>query len=116
MKMENTRLINQNEVNYFLNRVKKHFPNFVAGVITDRNGFPIGSSISNRLWVHENTLALWAISKNKERIIKDPNLVQLKFNIDKKKKYKLFILLEKTKAYKNGLKPLKEIIKSQELF
>jgi hypothetical protein len=116
MKMENTRLINQNEVNYFLHRVRRHFPNFVAGVITDRNGFPIGSSISNRLWVHENTLAIWAISKNKERIIKDPNLVQLKFDIDKNKKYKLFILLEKSKTYKNGIKPLKEIIKTQQLF
>ncbi|MFX0018626.1 MAG: hypothetical protein ACFFAK_16745 [Promethearchaeota archaeon] len=116
MKMENTRLINQTEVNYFLHRVKKHFPNFVAGVITDRNGFPIGSSISSRLWVHENTLALWAISKHKEKVIKDPNLIQLKFDIDKNKRYKLFILLEKSKSYKDGIKPLKEIIKSQELF
>lgn len=114
--MEISRLINQTEVNYFLFRVKKNFPNFVAGVITDRNGFPIGSSISSKLWVHENTLALWAISKNKERIIKDPNLVQLKFDIDKKKRYKLFILLKKTKSYKSGIKPLKQIIRSQELF
>ena len=83
---------------------------------TDRNGFPIGSSISSKLWVHENTLALWAISKNKERIIKDPNLVQLKFDIDKKKRYKLFILLKKTKSYKSRIKSLKEIIRSQELF
>jgi hypothetical protein len=88
----------------------------VAVVITDRNGFPIGSHISKRLWVHENTLALWAISKNKELVIRDPNLVQLKFNIDKEKRYKLFILLEKSKNYKSKLKLLKEIIKGQELF
>lgn len=116
MKMENTKLINQTEVNYFLHRIKMNLPNFVAGVITDRNGFPIGSAISKRLWVHENTLAIWAISKNKKLIIKDPNLIQLKFDIDKGKKYKLFILLEKSRNYKNGVKPLKEIIKSQELF
>lgn len=118
MKAETTRLINQIEVNYFLHRIKKYFPNFVAGVITDWNGFPIGSTISKRLWIHENTLALWAVSKNKENkdLIKDPNLVQLKFDIDKRKKYKLFILLEKSKSYKNGVKPLKDLIKNQELF
>jgi hypothetical protein len=116
MKSESPRLINQTEVNYFLHQIKSNFPNFVAGVITDHNGFPIGSHISKRLWVHENTLALWAISKNKELIIRDPNLVQLKFNIDKAKRYKLFILLEKSKNHKSKLKRLKQIIKSQKLF
>ncbi len=118
MKQENSRLINQIEVNYFLHRIKKNFPNFVAGVITDKNGFTIGSDISKRLWIHENKLALWAISKNKENkeILKDPNLVQLKFDIDKGKKFKLFILLEKSKNNKSGLKTLKPLIRAQELF
>jgi len=118
MKQENIRLINQIEVNYFLHRIKKNFPNFVAGVITDKNGFTIGSDISKRLWIHENKLALWAISKNKKNkeIIDDPNLIQLKFDIDKEKKYKLFILLEKSKYNKNGVKPLKTLIRAQELF
>jgi len=118
MKVENTRLINQIEVNYFLHKIKQAFPNFVAGVITDQNGFPIGSKISKRLWIHENTLALWAVSKNKENreLVKDPNLVQLKFDIDKEKRYKLFILLEKSKNYKIGVKPLKNLIKNQQLF
>ena len=118
MKQENTKLINQIEVNYFLHRIKKNFPNFVAGVITDNNGFPIGSDISKRLWIHENKLALWAISKNKENkdILKDPNLVQLKFDIDKGKKFKLFILLEKSKNNRNRVKPLKTLIRAQELF
>jgi len=116
MKSESPKLINQTEVNYFLYRVKKNFPNFVAGVITDRNGFPIGSQISKRLWVHENTLALWAVSKNKELVIREPNLVQLKFDIDKSKKYKLFILIEKSKNHKAKMKVLKKIIKSQKLF
>ncbi len=118
MKQENSNLINQGEVNYFLHRIKKNFPNFVAGVITDKNGFAIGSDISKRLWIHENKLALWAISKTKDNkdVIKDPNLVQLKFDIDKGKKFKLFILLEKSKYNKNGVKPLKHIIRAQELF
>ena len=116
MKSETPRLINQTEVNYFLYRVKKNFPNFVAGVITDRNGFPIGSQISKRLWVHENTLALWAISKNKELVIREPNLVQLKFNIDKYKRYKLYLLVEKSKNHKAKLKILKHMLKSQKLF
>ncbi len=118
MKQENVRLINQMEVNYFLHKIRINFPNFVAGVITDRNGFTIGANISKRLWIHENKLALWAISKNKENkeVINDPNLVQLKFDIDKGKNFKLFILLEKSKNNKNRVKPLKTLIRSQELF
>ena len=116
MKPESTRLVNQTEVNYLLYRIKKNFPNFVAGVITDRNGFPIGADISKRLWIHENTLALSAVAKNRELSIKDPNLIQLKFNIDRGKKYRLFLLLEKSKKYKERIKYLKLIIKNQELF
>lgn len=116
MKPESTRLVKQTEVNYFLNEIKQNFPNFVAGVITDRNGFPIGADISKRLWIRENTLALTAISKNKELSIKDPNLVPLKLNIDKGKRYRLFLLLEKSKNYKDSIKSLKEIIKTQNLF
>ena len=116
MKPESTRLVRQTEVNYFLYRIKKNFPNFVAGVITDRNGFPIGANISKRLWIHENTLALSAVAKNREFSIKDPNLVPLKFDIDHGKRYRLFLVLEKTKKYKEYIKSLKQIIKNQELF
>ena len=118
MKQSNSRLINQIEVNYFLHKIKKSFPNFVAGVITDKNGFTIGADISKRLWIHENKLALWAISKNKENkeVINDPNLVALKFDIDKGKNFKLFILLEKSKYNKSGKVELKNIIRTQELF
>ena len=118
MKQENRNLINQVEVNSFLHRVKKNFPNFVASVITDKNGFTIGSDISKRLWVHENKLSLWAISKNKENkeLLDDPNLVQLKFDIDKAKRFKLFILLEKSKYNKSGKSGLKNLIRAQELF
>jgi hypothetical protein len=116
MKSESTRLVKQAEVNYFLHKIKQNFPNFVAGVITDRNGFPIGANISKRLWIRENTLALSAVSKNRELTIKDPNLVPLKFDIDKGKRYRLFLLLEKSKYHKDSIKMLKNIIRTQNLF
>ena len=109
-------LIKQDEVNYFLYRIEKKYPNFVAGIITDKHGFPVASSISKRLWIRENTLALSAVSKNREFSIKDPNLVPFKFNIDKSKRYRLLLLLEKSKNYKENMKNLKEIIRSQDLF
>ena len=108
-------LINESEVKYFLYRIEKNFPNFVAGIITDRHGFPVASKISNKLWILENTLALSAITKNKE-FIEDSKLVQIKRDLDKSKNYKLLILLERSKEYKSRLKPLKSLIKSQELF
>ena len=113
VKMDN--LINENEVNYFLYRIEKNFPNFVAGIITDKHGFPVASKISKKLWILENTLALSAITKNKE-FIQDSQLVQIKKDLDKSKNYKLLVLLEKSKDYKSRMKPLKSLIKSQELF
>ena len=108
-------LINESEVKYFLYRIEKNFPNFVAGIITDRHGFPVASKISNKLWILENTLALSAITKNKV-FIEDSKLVQIKRDLDKSKNYKLLILLQKSKEYKSRLKPLKSLIKSQHLF
>ena len=108
-------LINESEVNYFLYRIEKNFPNFVAGIITDRHGFPVASKISKKLWVLENTLALSAITKNRD-FLEDSNLVKIKKDLDKSKNYKLMILLEKSKEYKSRLKPLKSLIKTQELF
>jgi len=42
-KQKNNSIINESEVKYFLYRIEKNFPNFVAGVITDRHGFPVAS-------------------------------------------------------------------------
>ena len=114
-KQKNNSIINESEVKYFLYRIEKNFPNFVAGVITDRHGFPVASKISKKLWILENTLALSAIAKNRD-YIEDNKLVQIKKDLDKAKNYKLLILLEKTKDYKSRMKPLKDLLKSQELF
>jgi hypothetical protein len=108
-------ILNQDEVNYFLKRIEKNYPNFVAGIITDKHGFPLASKISKKLWVLENTLALSAITKNRD-FLEDSKLVQIKRDLDKNKNYRLMILLEKSKDHKNSLKPLKTLIKTQELF
>ena len=108
-------ILNQDDVNYFLYRIEKNFPNFVAGIITDSHGFPVASKISKKLWILENTLALSAITKKRD-FLEDSKLVRIKRDLDKAKNFKLLVLLEKTKNYKNRLKPLKSLIKSQELF
>ena len=108
-------ILNQDDVNYFLCRIEKKFPNFVAGIITDKHGFPLASKISKKLWVLENTLALSAIAKNRD-FIEDSKLIQIKRDLDKNKNYRLMILLEKSKGYKTRLKPLKTLIKTQDLF
>ena len=109
-------MLKQGDVNSFLSRIEKDYPNFVAGIITDKHGFPLASKISKKLWVLENTLALSAITKNRE-FIEDPKLIQVKRDLDKNKNYRLMILLEKSKGYKkNRLKLLKTLIKSQDLF
>ena len=108
-------LINESEVKYFLYRIEKNFPNFVAGIITDKHGFPIASKISKKLWILENTLALSAIAKNRG-FIEDSKLIQIKKDLDKSKNYKLLILLDKSKEYKARMKPLKSLIKGQDLF
>ena len=67
------------------------------------------------MWILENTLALSAIAKNRG-FIEDSQLVQIKRDLDKSKNYKLLVLLEKSKDYKSRMKPLKSIIKGQNLF
>ena len=84
-------ILNQDEVNYFLKRIEKNFPNFVAGIITDKHGFPLASKISKKLWVLENTLALSAITKNRD-FLEDSKLVQIKRDLDKNKKFLVRLL------------------------
>ena len=108
-------ILNQDDVNYFLTRIEKNYPNFVAGIITDKHGFPVASKISKKLWVLENTLALSAITKNRD-FLEDSKLVQIKRDLDKNKNYRLMILLEKSKDHKNSKKTLKTLIKTQNLF
>lgn len=109
------KVINEQEVNQFLSQVENTFPNFVAGIITDRNGFPIGLKIPNNIHIDENDLALSAITSNRD-FIKDDRFLKVKRSLDKKNNVRLFLLLDKSSQYINRFKHLKDIIDTQKLF
>lgn len=106
--------MSEQDVNYFLKEIENNFPNFVAGVITDRHGFPIASNIPINFHINERELALSAISGDHD-YINDSRLIKVKRNLDKAKNIKLLFLL-KSNGYINRFKNLKEIIERQNLF
>ena len=110
-------ILKDQDVNFFLTKVEKSFPNFVAGIITDRHGFPIASKIPINFQFNETELALSAISGDRD-IINDSRFLKVKRNLNEEKSIKLFFLLQKLKSngYINRFKNLKEIIERQNLF
>lgn len=108
-------LLREKDINSFLAEIKNAFPNFIAGVITDNNGFPIGSKISQNLHFQENELSLFAISGNRD-FIEDSGYIKVWRNLDKKKNIKLFLLLQKSHKYIHRFKNLNEIVDTQDLF
>ncbi len=109
------KLINQSDVNFFLSEIEQIFPNFVAGILCDRHGFPIASKIPQDFHIQENILALSAIS-NKKDFIKENGYLKITRDLDKSKDIKLFLLLEKSNKNINCFKKLKKFIKTQGLF
>ncbi|TFF96399.1 MAG: hypothetical protein EU544_00745 [Promethearchaeota archaeon] len=109
------KLIKKQDVNNFLSEIKQTFPNFVAGILCDNHGFPIASKVPKNFHIKENQLALSAIAKNRD-FIQDKNFMKVKRSIDKYKKVKLFLLLEKTHKYVSRFKALKELIENQSIF
>ncbi len=109
------KIIQQAEVNYFLSEVEQIFPNFVAGVLCDRHGFPIASKIPRNFPIQEQKLALSAIS-NKKDFIEDNRFLRVKRDLDKSKNIKLIVLLDKSSRQINLFKHLKELIERQGLF
>jgi len=109
------KLIQEHEVNNFLSDVENTFPNFVAGVIVDRHGFPIAARMPDNFHIQENQMALSAIA-GKRDIIQDPRFLKVKRHLDESKNVRLFVLLEKSNQYINRFKSLKNIIASQTLF
>ncbi|MFX1256248.1 MAG: hypothetical protein ACFFAN_00165 [Promethearchaeota archaeon] len=111
------RILKEQDVNYFLTRIEKIFSNFVAGIVTDRDGFPLASKIRPNFHIQENKLSLSAIANN-EDFIKDTRFLKVKRNLDKSENIRLFLLLEKDKSNKliYQFKNLKKIIKTQVLF
>ncbi|MGQ4874397.1 MAG: hypothetical protein ACTSVV_02900 [Promethearchaeota archaeon] len=108
-------LIKEQDVDRFLSKIENIFPNFVAGVICDEHGFPIGAKIPRDFHINENELALSAIAE-KRSFIRDPRFMKVKRDIDKSKNVKLFILLEKSRKYINRFKILRDVINSQNIF
>ena len=109
------KILKEQEVNGFLNEVKMNFPNFVAGIITDKHGFPIASKIPKNFHIQENKLALSAITNNRD-FIKDTEFIQINRILDKSENIKLLVLLQKSSSYTSQFKNLSEIIKTQNPF
>lgn len=109
------KIIRQSEVNYFLLEIERIFPNFVAGILFDRNGFPIGSKIPHNFPIRENALALLAFSTN-ECFLDERKYLKIIKDLDRSKNIKLLLLLEKSKRKSTRLKKLKKLIKTQSIF
>jgi len=108
-------ILKESDINCFLSEVEQTFPNFVAGVITDEDGFSIAAKIPRNFHIHENNLALSAIAGNRD-FIKDARYMQVKRDLDKSKRVKMLILLEKSNQYLNRFKELRTLIETQDLF
>lgn len=108
-------MIDRNQISQFLDTVENYFPNFVAAVISDSNGLPIGSKIPKNFQYKENILALEAIARNRSFLDKS-NYIKVKVALNKDKSVRLLLLLNKPKNYLKGFKNLKKIIKRQALF
>jgi hypothetical protein len=109
------KIINQVQVNHFLSQIEHNFPNFVAGIVCDNDGFMIGSRVPKNFHIHENALALSAIAGNRD-FIEDSRFMKVKRDLNKKENIKLFVLLDKSNRYINRFKELSEIIDQQNLF
>jgi len=108
-------ILTEKKVNFFLSRIEKNFPNFIAGVITDRHGFILGTKIPLNFHIKENIMALSAIT-NRKNFFNNSEFLRVKRNLDKSKNFKLFILLNKSNNELSRFKSLKSIIEEQELF
>ncbi|TXT61159.1 MAG: hypothetical protein BAJALOKI3v1_820014 [Promethearchaeota archaeon] len=108
-------VINSTQICHFLDDVEHNFPNFVAAVISDSDGLPIGSKIPKGFQYQENILALEAITRNKG-FLENSNYIKVKVALNEDKSVRLLLLLNKPKNYLNGFKNLKRIVQRQMLF
>lgn len=109
-------ILKEQDINIFLNKIERNFPNFVAGIITDKNGFPIASKIPKNFGIPENELALSAITSEERTFIKNQNFLSVKRNLGESNDIVLFLLLQKTNKYVNRFKFLNEMVKNQTFF
>ncbi|TXT67094.1 MAG: hypothetical protein BAJALOKI1v1_190037 [Promethearchaeota archaeon] len=109
------KLITQKEVSQFLTTITNNFPNFLAGIITDRHGFPIASKLTQNFPYKENTLALEAISREKS-FITHSNYIKVKRTLNEQESIKLLLILKKPNVHIYAYNDLKRIIRRQNLF
>ncbi|MEJ2251363.1 MAG: hypothetical protein P8Y70_12185 [Candidatus Lokiarchaeota archaeon] len=110
------KLLSQKEINNFLEKIDKIYPNFIAGVIADHNGFPIASRIPKDFPLCENELALYTVINREREILENTDFIKVKRDLSKDKKVKLLLLLDKKNHYIYGFKELKAAIRRQILF
>jgi hypothetical protein len=108
-------IITQNQVSQFLTKITQSFPNFIAGIITDKHGFPIASKFPNTFPYDENILALEAISRKKS-FINHSKYVKVKRTLNKEGSIQLLLILRKPNIHVYAYKDLKNIIERQALF
>ena len=108
-------ILSEQEIDGFLTQIKNIFPNFVASVVCDNNGFPIAAKVPKNFHIHENIMALSALTEDRE-LIKDTGLMKVRRDVGGSKNVKLFLLLEKTNKYVNRFKALSSILRTQSLF
>ena len=105
-------IISQEEASTFLNKVTQKFPNFIAGIITDKHGFPIASKIPKNFPYKENILALEAVAK-KRSFINRSRYVKVKRYLNNGKTVNMLLLLRKPNKYVYAYKQLKQILNSK---
>ncbi len=115
MELKVKAIVSHDQVSQFLNKITQRFPNFIAGIITDKHGFPIVSEISDEFPYNENILALEAISRKKP-FINHSKYIKVKRNLNKDEYIRLLLILRKPNIHVYAYKDLKKIIKRQSLF
>ena len=87
-----TELISKPQLDTFFKEINNCFPNFVAGCIADRHGFPVASKIDNGKELSEELLAVSAISDRELLDLSDYHKVVRSLDTN----VKLIVLLEKS--------------------
>lgn len=108
-------IIKTEQIYNFLEDVENHVPNLVAAVISDSDGWPIGSKIPKNFPYNENILALEAIARNRSFLGKS-KYFKIKIALNKEKSVRMLLLVNKPKNYLKGFKKLKKVVRCQMLF
>ena len=107
----NQEFVNEKGMNEFINKCHSIFPTMVAGVLTDRHGFPIASKIHPKLEgmnVDEQLLCLEAVAEGKRTIVDTSNYHKIVKSLSRN--VNLMLLLDKTYANLHRFKQFKAFL------